>query len=191
MVADTYEIDASTGDRLLLCSDGLTGMLEDARIAELLGGYSDPGVAASELVAAANEAGGHDNVSVIVVDIRADSNTGTGVRETDRSLRGWISVAVWVLAAAAIVAAAGYGAYRYAITRAYVVSEAGTVSVYRGVPGELAGIQLRWLVDTVQVDPAALSMNERTRLEAGVRFDSTSEALRFAESLQTTSPPAQ
>jgi len=191
MVADTYEIDASTGDRLLLCSDGLTGMLEDARIAELLGGYSDPGVAASELVAAANEAGGHDNVSVIVVDIRADSNTGTGVRETDRSLRGWISVAVWVLAAAAIVAAAGYGAYRYAITRAYVVSEAGTVSVYRGVPGELAGIQLRWLVDTVQVDPAALSMNERTRLEAGVRFDSTSEALRFAESLQTTSSPAQ
>jgi len=43
----------------------------------------------------------------------------------------------------------------------------------------------------VQVDPAALSMNERTRLEAGVRFDSTSEALRFAESLQTTSSPAQ
>jgi protein phosphatase len=189
MVADTYEIEASTGDRLLLCSDGLTGMLEDPRIAELLGGYSDPGIAASELVAAANEAGGHDNISVIVVDIEADAKAATGVRETDRSLRGWISVAVWILAAIAIVAAAGYGAYRYAITRAYVVSENGTVAVYQGVPGELAGIQLRWLVDTVQIDEAELSLNERARLEEGVRFDSTREALDFAESLQATSSP--
>lgn len=191
MVADTYEIDASTGDRLLLCSDGLTGMLEDSRIAELLGGYSDPGIAASELIAAANEAGGHDNISVVVVDIEAGAKTGTGVREADRSLRGWIAVGLWVLAAAAIVAAAGYGAYRYAITRAYVITENGVVTVYQGVPGELAGIRLRWLVDTTAVDTTQLSLNERTRLEEGVRFESIREALDFAASLESTPSPAE
>jgi len=191
MVADTYEIEADPGDRLLLCSDGLTGMLEDSRIAELLGAYRDPNVAATELVAAANEAGGHDNISVVVVDIETTANTGRGVRDSDKSLRGWISVGVWILAALVIVAAAAYGAYRYAITRAFVVSENGVIAVYQGVPGELAGIQLRWLVDTSRVRPQELSFNERTRLEQGVRFDSTREALDFAASLEATSSPLE
>jgi len=191
MVADTYEIDADSGDRLLLCSDGLTGMLEDARIAELLGSYRDPGVAASELVAAANEAGGHDNISVVIVDIETTESASQGVRESDRSLRGWVSVAVWVLAAAAIVAAAAYGAYRYAQTRAFVIAENGSVSVYQGVPGNLGGIELRWLVETTPVDAGSLTLNQRARVQEGVRFDSTREALDFAASLEASSTPGQ
>jgi serine/threonine protein phosphatase PrpC len=69
MEADVLEVEASEGDRLLLCSDGLTGMLDDAAIARILGQYRDPEVTAHALVAAANEGGGQDNISVVIVDI--------------------------------------------------------------------------------------------------------------------------
>jgi serine/threonine protein phosphatase PrpC len=74
MLADTYELDASPGDRLLLCSDGLTSMLEDGMIAEILTEYRTPDTAAHMLVDSANDAGGHDNVSVIVIDIEGAGN---------------------------------------------------------------------------------------------------------------------
>jgi serine/threonine protein phosphatase PrpC len=55
------------GARLLLCSDGLTGHVEDHALADILSRHRDPYDAALELVAAANAGGGSDNISVIVV----------------------------------------------------------------------------------------------------------------------------
>lgn len=56
------------GDRLLLCTDGLTGMVDDRVIRQVLLGESEPGEACRMLVDTANAAGGTDNVSVLVVD---------------------------------------------------------------------------------------------------------------------------
>ena len=55
------------GDRFLLCSDGLTHELDDAHIEECLRG-GDPSESARKVLQAALEAGGHDNVTVIVID---------------------------------------------------------------------------------------------------------------------------
>ncbi len=56
------------GDVVMLCSDGLTGMLEDAAIAEVLNEHAgSPFSSADALVKAANEAGGDDNVSVVLL----------------------------------------------------------------------------------------------------------------------------
>jgi PPM family protein phosphatase len=66
---DTYSVTLVTGDRLLLCSDGVTSMLDDSTIAEILDGHPEPEAAAGALVAAANLAGGADNISVVVVDM--------------------------------------------------------------------------------------------------------------------------
>lgn len=55
------------GARLLLCSDGLTGHVEDHALGDILSRHRDPYDAALELVAAANTGGGSDNISVIVV----------------------------------------------------------------------------------------------------------------------------
>jgi len=55
------------GDTLLLCSDGLTKELSDAQIAGVLGAMEDPREAAEQLVGMANEAGGSDNITVIVL----------------------------------------------------------------------------------------------------------------------------
>jgi serine/threonine protein phosphatase PrpC len=62
-------IDLAAGDRLLLCSDGLTGMVAAASIAAILAGGQDPEGACRGLVAAANEAGGRDNITTVVVDV--------------------------------------------------------------------------------------------------------------------------
>lgn len=56
------------GDRLLLCSDGLTDPLKDATLHELLTKHAEPEAAARALVDAANEAGGPDNITVAVID---------------------------------------------------------------------------------------------------------------------------
>jgi len=56
------------GDRFLLCTDGLTDMIDDERIAEILKAGEEPGTACKGLVEAANDAGAHDNVTVVVVD---------------------------------------------------------------------------------------------------------------------------
>lgn len=56
------------GDRLLLCTDGLHDPVGDDRIAAILRTVSDPGQASAELVAAANRAGGPDNVTTVVID---------------------------------------------------------------------------------------------------------------------------
>lgn len=56
------------GDRLLLCSDGLTDPVRDATLHEILAKHADPEAAARVLVETANEAGGPDNITVAVVD---------------------------------------------------------------------------------------------------------------------------
>ena len=57
------------GDRLLLCSDGLTSMVADAEIIAILADKQTPQHAAAALVDAANHAGGEDNVTVVIADV--------------------------------------------------------------------------------------------------------------------------
>ena len=53
-------------DRLLMCTDGLTDMVPDARITELLTRHANPGVACAALVDAALDGGGRDNITVVL-----------------------------------------------------------------------------------------------------------------------------
>jgi serine/threonine protein phosphatase PrpC len=66
---DVQLIDVHPGDRLLLCTDGLTSMLDDGEIRAVLLAERDPQTAVQQLVDGALEAGGKDNVTVLIVDI--------------------------------------------------------------------------------------------------------------------------
>jgi len=67
---------AEPGDLYLICSDGLTDMVRDAQIAELIeAAENDPDPAAEALVAAANSAGGIDNITVVLFEIVAGEPT--------------------------------------------------------------------------------------------------------------------
>ncbi|AOY01371.1 hypothetical protein BJP62_13490 [Jeongeupia sp. USM3] len=68
---DIGEFDTLPGDLYLLCSDGLTDMVDDVQIADILLTLKDnPSLAAMQLVQTANQRGGHDNISVILVAVR-------------------------------------------------------------------------------------------------------------------------
>ena len=67
--ADTSLHDARAGDRYLLCSDGLSTVITTQAIGDTLRDCGDPDQAAQRLIAAANAAGGPDNVSCVVADI--------------------------------------------------------------------------------------------------------------------------
>jgi protein phosphatase len=66
VVVDHFSWPVRDGDVFLLCSDGLTGMVPDGRVAEIIRGAESLTAAAQQLVAAANEAGGRDNITVIL-----------------------------------------------------------------------------------------------------------------------------
>ena len=69
--ADSWITPVVDHERLLLCSDGLTSEVDDGEVAAILGSHEGSEECAAALVAAANAAGGKDNISVIVIDVHS------------------------------------------------------------------------------------------------------------------------
>lgn len=69
VVPEVKRIALEPGNRLLLCTDGLTGMIPEREIAEVLKNEQNQKIALKKLIAKANEAGGHDNITIILIDI--------------------------------------------------------------------------------------------------------------------------
>jgi PPM family protein phosphatase len=160
---DTQTVDAAPGDVFLLCSDGLTTMVSDERILELLQSSSSLEQAAKALVKAANRGGGEDNVTVVLFAVEdgdraleetlvrgdgrgrdedlEDTLTGLAVPAEARQVRApaprrrWRRRLLVALAAVAAVAALIAGAL-WGLSRAYFVGadDEGNVTVYQGVP---------------------------------------------------------
>jgi PPM family protein phosphatase len=82
VVPDLWVLEPAVGERYLLCSDGLSGEVDDPTIESTLVNHRDPRVAASRLVEAALTAGGRDNVTVIVIDVlRVDAGVDEDTNE--------------------------------------------------------------------------------------------------------------
>ncbi len=180
MVPDLYEITVETGDRLLLCSDGLSSMLEESDIESVLSRTRDPQRCASMLVNEAIAAGGYDNITVIVADVAGQIEKVTKrYKRRSRLFMGFI-----VLLLVAILGAAVFGVHAYVNTAAYLVAENGVVCVYRGVPDELFGQPLSWLDHATDVQVSQLQAGVASRLEGGIRVDNLEAANKLVEEYQ-------
>lgn len=71
VAVDSWEVEPVAGDRFLICSDGLFNEVDENRIVATLRRFEDPGDAARELVRLANDGGGRDNITAVVVDVVA------------------------------------------------------------------------------------------------------------------------
>lgn len=73
VIPDLIHVPICDGDRLILCSDGLTTVVEDPEIRDGAGSESSPEVAAKGLVDLANDRGGPDNITVVIADVLPDA----------------------------------------------------------------------------------------------------------------------
>lgn len=164
---DIYEINVETGDRLLICSDGLSGMTFDDQIENTLRRVQDPQRCASQLVNEAIAAGGHDNVTVIVADVTGYAE----VRRKKLARKTKLSIALVLVLFAAIIAGAAWGTQTYLNTAAYLANDNGKVAVYRGVPGSVLGLSFSHLERTTDVSVDDLQPGVANRLNEGIRVD--------------------
>jgi len=89
---DLAEVPAQDGDRVLLCSDGLSGVVGSHTIAQVLAEESDPQAAADRLVALAVDGGGPDNITCVVADVRASTYVSQEDDTTEAHLVGAASI---------------------------------------------------------------------------------------------------
>lgn len=185
---DVLRVPVESGDLLLLCSDGLTGMVGDAELARILRGGGELNHLAQQLVTAANQAGGEDNITCVLLRIgtRAEEDTeperppivilpataldGEPPRASaaDRAAagrgRGRLLALVAGVAAIGIVVAV---AVAVGLQWAHFIGATpdGRVAIYQGLPIELtADVTLYRAVEITDVQTAALSQDQRATL---------------------------
>ena len=74
---DFFDVELEQQDKILMCSDGLTNMLEDEEIRMIVNGQRDVVEMAQKLVDAANDQGGRDNSAVILIEPFASDHIAT------------------------------------------------------------------------------------------------------------------
>ena len=170
MYADHFTLHIEEGDRLILCSDGLSSMIPDSDIENIATQSSTAQICVDNLVDAALAAGGHDNVTVVVVDLVDDGV----VREAKRVRRRNVTIAS--VLALVFVLVAGIWAYTGVTGSYYLGTYHGNVAVWRGLPGKTLGFKLHWLESETSIKLSDLPEDTQNRLKAGIPQTSVDDA---------------
>ena len=170
MYADHFSLEVNDGDRIIVCSDGLSSMITDASIEALAVSSVTPQQAADNLVSAALTAGGGDNVTVIVIDVL---NDGIADANRKRTLKHFAIVLTAVIAAFVVV---GLCFYAFIRSEWYLGVNGDTVGIYQGVSGNFMGLELSELTETSSVEVADLPSSVQEQLAGGIRVNSEDQA---------------
>jgi PPM family protein phosphatase len=150
---ESGETDFRPGDRLLLCSDGLTAMLTRDQVTAVLGQAMLPEDQTNELIRQANEQGGHDNITVVVAHFPAKVGTTlatpilpteTGYVETAQPAPMLVKqVAGWAVAPAAIPKAASPGKGLFVLMGVIVVLLVAGIAWWQTDPPKPVPVRVR------------------------------------------------
>ena len=176
MYADHFTLDVVADDRIIVCSDGLSSMVEDSKIEAISCSTATPQAAADKLTSAALAAGGHDNVTVVVIDILDD---GTMEKHAHARKRRLIGIAIAAVAFVTILLAS----IALVIANSWYLSDNnGTVGIYQGVTGDVFGIPLSHLTETSSVQVSDLPSSTQDSLRRGLALGSEEDARNTLES---------
>ncbi|MGC2485198.1 MAG: PP2C family serine/threonine-protein phosphatase [Acidimicrobiales bacterium] len=199
---DVMSIQAAPGDRLLLCSDGLSNELDADTIARLSSAPNGLEFAVESLVSAAKVAGGHDNISVILlefdeVNVPASpmrrtmsstppeaSSTSPGGPRRRRRIVTWRLFAAFLLFIAVGVGAVGvihWYAYSTYYVGIYGSGPYADVAVFHGQPAGVLWYKPQVLVEFDNYPIKYLSVEDRRELYATVSQPTAKEAKTFAK----------
>jgi serine/threonine protein phosphatase PrpC len=200
---DELDLGLLEGDRLLLCSDGLTNMVAEEQIQAILTSTADAQEAADRLVRAANRAGGFDNITVLVVDVvegggeldgaapststlRAPRHaTQADPGEGATSLRRWARplIALGIVLVVLVVGITGFRAWLDG--RWYVGAANGHVAIYQGIPAQVLGFELSHVVVETNLPSAdAEALKSHTGIAQGLNVDSREDAQSVVDQIR-------
>lgn len=185
VIIDTYEYETLRGDRWLLCSDGLSGPVDDEHLEAIMNEEPDPRLCVERLVEAANAAGGNDNISAIIIDVPADDSTveaQAAAKHNKKSVRfGLISGLLALL----IIAGIGGLLYDYAKNRAYIApTPAGKVGLYSGVPGSILNFRISTLSKETTFSVDQLSTINHNKVDSKEEFENIQSARQQFEAYE-------
>jgi protein phosphatase len=215
VVVDENDVPLIDGDRLLLCSDGLTGMVTEPQIQAILETTPDPQEASDRLIKAANRAGGIDNITVVILDIHEGEENpdtepsvrGAGARSADPEERGRAaastaivgtqrgrrpsaaSIRKWATRIGIVVLAAlaVFFAVRIYLDRQWYVGESnGNVAVFQGIPATISGFHFSHVELETDIPVADVAkLPQYPALADGITANDREEALGIVEQIRT------
>jgi len=220
------------GDRYLICSDGLSGVVSSETIGECMRGIADPQECVERLVQLALRGGGPDNITVVIADATdadiveqapivggaaardrgnttvADSSSAAAraaalreptrppqpegaayEREDPEPRRHPVRTGVLVLLLLAVLGGGLFLGWRYTQDQYYVgATEAGQLAIFRGVPGQIAGLDLSSVNETSTARLDDLTTVAQDRVKQGIQADSRPDAQRRLAELTSDVP---
>jgi protein phosphatase len=219
------------GDRYLICSDGLSGVVSSDTIGECMRGIADPQECTERLVQLALRGGGPDNITVVVADATdgdiveqapivggaaardrgnntvADSSTAAARAaalhaprpaqpetpayepEEPSPKRHPVRTSLLVLVLLGLLGGGLYTGWRYTQDQYYVgATDAGQLAIFRGVPGQIAGLDLSSVNMTSTAKLDDLTDVAQDRVKQGIQANSRNDAQRRLEALISDVP---
>ena len=198
---DVASISAVAGDRLLLCSDGLSNELDDDTLARLASAPNGLEIAVESLVSAAKVRGGRDNISVILLEFDEVTTTSSPVHRTMSTAPPLAPTAnaatarrrrliTWrALISTLLVLALGAGfvgvIHWYAYSSYYLADSGGVIAIYRGQPHGVLWYHPVKVRDT-KYEVRQLRPSDARTLAATISEPSFDAALSYAQYLHRT-----
>ncbi|MEU4715313.1 PP2C family serine/threonine-protein phosphatase [Micromonospora purpureochromogenes] len=221
------------GDRYLICSDGLSGVVSADTIADTMREYTDPQQCVERLVQLALRGGGPDNITVIIADATdqdiveaspivggaasrdrgmatsADVSTPAARAsalsaprpqvpedpaanrddEPDRPRRRPLRTVAMLVALLVILGGGLFAGWSYTQRQYYVgATEQGQLAVFRGVPGQVAGLDLSSVHSTSQAKLDDLTLAAQEQVKQGIQAKSEPDAARRLAELTSDDP---
>jgi serine/threonine protein phosphatase PrpC len=223
------------GDRYLICSDGLSGVVSFDTIGSTLREYPDPQQCTERLVQLALRGGGPDNITVVIADATdqdileaapivggaaardrgnttaADGSTpaarasalkapprpaepeqnpmGGPDDRDDEPKRHPVRTTILLVVLLGLLGGGLYAGWRYTQSRFYVgATEAGQLAIFRGVPGEIAGLDLSTVSQTSPAQLNDLTNVVQSQVREGILVKNEPEAVRLLDELTREDP---
>jgi protein phosphatase len=208
---DLFMLDAESGDRFLLCSDGLPRELPDDQIASLLRRLAAPDEAARELVNEAKRRGGNDNITVVVVDAvdpssersekeaastpdlatpRPSSETPTPKTRRARPRVITFRVVAYCAVLLLLLGGAAIGVAWYARSGYFVGLTGDRITIFQGRPGGVLWFHPT-VADATSVTTAEIESRHLPALAAGQQEPTLTAARQYVDRLVAEQQTAQ